>query len=177
MNFLQNTRNKIRSLVFGLAAITIVGSLSVGAAQAANDTTAAATATPALIITAAMVSGCKADGASTCTEDAANEYVEVFNPSTSALTVSGWKLRYLSSSGSTITDLNTIDGSFAPHSYTLFAHAGYYTPTTSFTFGAAGDSGKLAKSGGHVEIIDSSSKTVDRLGWGRVVPKKPSSSR
>jgi hypothetical protein len=119
--------------------------------------------TPALIINEVQTSGCSTSAP--CTEDTKMEFVELYNTQNMPLQVSGWKLRYISASGGTTNDLASFNGQVAAHGYVLIAHAGYY-PEADLFFGTATSAGMLAKTGGHVELVNSSDTVVDKVGWG-----------
>jgi hypothetical protein len=116
---------------------------------------------PSLIINEIQTTGCSADP---CVEDAAKEFIELYNTQDTPLAISGWKVRYTTYSAITNTDLITLNGSITAHGYLLLGHIGYY-PVADLFFGSEG-SGSLAKTGGHVELIDSSGNSIDKVGWG-----------
>jgi hypothetical protein len=98
------------------------------------------------------------------TGSAADEFVELFNPGTDALDVSGWKVVYRSAAGTSDTTLATIPASTtipAGGFYLLGgnAYAGTATPDQSFSAGLAG-------TGGGVGIRDATGALVDSVGWG-----------
>jgi hypothetical protein len=100
-----------------------------------------------------------------------NEFVELYNPASTAVDLSGWKLQYMPSSGSTFQELVTLPegASIGARGYYLIAHTGYsgsVTPDLRYTQG-------LPHSGGNIRIgretlgpniVDASA--VDNLGWG-----------
>lgn len=103
---------------------------------------------------------------SPCTEDSKKEFITLYNQSAESLDVTGWKVEYLSASGGTTTPLATLDGTVITRTYLLLAHTGYYADTADLHFGESSDSGKLAKSGGHVRITDANGSEQDKVGWG-----------
>jgi hypothetical protein len=95
---------------------------------------------------------------------AADEFVELANPSTLAVDVSGWKVVYRSAAGTTDTTLATIPDatSLAPGAFYLIAgaaYAGVSQPAQTFSTG-------LAAGGGGVGIRDGAGALVDSAGWG-----------
>ena len=157
------TKRIRKRAILSLLATILMLSGSVGILRA--ETTTTTITPPNLQITALQTGGCATGPASGCSEVTSMEYVEVYHTGNTMLTVSGWQLRYLSASGTPVV-LATITGNITPHSYLLIGHAGHYPANADLTFGAPGDTGKIAKTGGHVEIVDSSGVTIDRLGWG-----------
>jgi hypothetical protein len=95
---------------------------------------------------------------------ATEEFVEIVNSGTEATDLSGWKLVYRSSSGSSDTVLDTIPNgtSLAAGAFYLFGGSGYSgppAPDQSFTAG-------LAATGGGLGIRDGNGTLVDSVGWG-----------
>jgi predicted extracellular nuclease len=98
------------------------------------------------------------------TASAADEFVELYNPGTSALDVSGWKVVYRSAAGTSDTTLATIPTgtTIAAGGFYLLggnAYAGTATPDLSFSTGLAG-------TGGGVGIRDATGALDDSVGWG-----------
>ncbi len=95
---------------------------------------------------------------------AADEFVELFNPGTSAVDVAGWKVIYRSAAGTSDTTLATIpDGTtIAPGGFYLLGGSGYAGAVTDDqSFGTG-----LAATGGGVGVRDSTGALVDSVGWG-----------
>jgi hypothetical protein len=95
---------------------------------------------------------------------AADEFVELVNAGAAAADVSGWKLVYRASSGTSDTTLATLPSgtTIAPGGFYLFggsAYAGARAADTGFSSG-------LASTGGAVGIRDSGGALVDSVGWG-----------
>ncbi len=98
---------------------------------------------------------------------AANEFVELFNGGTSAVDLSGYKLVYRSSAGTSDVTLGTIASgtTLAAGGFYLFGGSGYAgsaTPDQSF-------STSLAATGGGVALRDASGAIVDSVGYGDAV--------
>jgi hypothetical protein len=99
------------------------------------------------------------------------EFIELYNPDDLALDVTGWRLEYLSAShdgtGLPTRLLVALEGIIRPHSYVLVSYDGYIAGADVF-FGAGSTavSGLLARSGGHVRIVDALGVTIDLVGWG-----------
>lgn len=101
-------------------------------------------------------------------DKAIEEFIEVANISTSTVDISGWKLRYFNSSGSSIQILTTFpDGSLLyPGGFIVVAPAVYMTDLplkisyTSTTFGG------VAATGGTVSLISQLGIVYDTVSWG-----------
>ena len=157
------TRRWRTKLLLGVATLVLCTSSALSAAQALDGTPAPVTQPP-LLITQVQTRGC-ASAATPCIEDDSKEFVQVYNPSSSSLQVSGWKLRYYNSTG-TASELISFSGTFAPHTYSLFAHSGTYDDSADLHFAIGSTANKIYKTVGHVAIIDSSDNIVDLVGWG-----------
>lgn len=93
-----------------------------------------------------------------------DEFVEIVNVGGSTADLSGWKLVYRSSAGTTDSSLGTLpDGTtLAPGAFFLFGGAGYagsHPADRSFSTG-------LASAAGGVGLRDASGALVDSVGWG-----------
>jgi hypothetical protein len=154
-------------VVFGL--ISAVLPAAPAAAQASGDP-------PGLVVSEVQTTGLDATGVEVGTK----EFVEVYNPSDLPLTAtasSAWRLEYLSASSDgsgpatrLLADINVAVGA---KSYLFFSYEGYLTGADGyFGTGNTATSGWLAKSGGHVRIVDAAGRTVDAIGWGSGVPLK-----
>lgn len=144
------------------AAITALAVLAAGKV-AADPTTPAGVS--GVVISEAQTGGC-GNNFDSCVETPAQEFVEIHNPTSSDCDVTGWKLAYVSASGSTTTVLAELHGHIAAGGSVLLAHAGHYEAQADLHFGSLTDSGKLAKSGGHLRLLDADGQWADNLGWG-----------
>src|SRR5262249_4593244 len=95
---------------------------------------------------------------------AANEFVELFNPGSTPVDLSGYKLAYRSAAGTSDVVLATIPATttIAASGYYLFggsAYAGSATPDQTFTTG-------LASSGGGLGLRSADGNLVDSVGYG-----------
>ena len=98
---------------------------------------------------------------------ASNEFVELYNGGSSAVDLSGYKLVYRSSAGTSDVTLGTIPSgtTLAAGGFYLFggsAYAGSATPDQSF-------STSLAATGGGVALRDAAGTIVDSMGYGDAV--------
>jgi hypothetical protein len=103
-----------------------------------------------------VINEIQTDGAS-----ASDEWVEIFNPCSSAVTLTG-KLVYRADTATSDSNvLATIMSKSIPaNGYFLIAGAGY-TGTSDMTFTTGG----LAKTGGGVQLRDSSDHAIDSVAW------------
>ena len=94
---------------------------------------------------------------------ASDEFVELFNPTTGIIDISGWTIRKSSGCGTTIAILETIPATtlLSPGQHYLFAGLSY-SGSTIPDFRDTGDWG-IADNGG-VAILDASGTPVDRAG-------------
>jgi hypothetical protein len=93
---------------------------------------------------------------------ASNEFVEIFNPCSSTLQLSGWQLVYRSASGTSDNSLYAwTSGSIGAGSYALIGGTGWTgsTPDGTLTSG-------LGSSGGGVGLADDNATLVDSMGYG-----------
>jgi len=100
-----------------------------------------------------------------------NEFLELYNPASTPVDLSGWKVQYMPSSGSTFQDLVTLPqgASIAARGYYLIAHTGYsggVTPDLQYAQALPHTGGNIRIGRGPLgpTIVDSS--VVDNLGWG-----------
>lgn len=147
-----------------LFAVTIVLTTASPHAWAA---TPAPVAAPKIMISEFQPGGLTAAGV----EDGKMEFVELYNPGESPLYITGWQLEYLSAShtgaGPPTRVLATFEGTVYPADYLLVSYDGYIADADVY-FGTAStaSSGLLAKSGGHIRVVDSTGIVVDLVGWG-----------
>jgi hypothetical protein len=105
------------------------------------------------------------------TEDGRMEFIELYNPSVSTLDITNWQVEYLSAAhvGSTAPTrvLAHLSGTLSRQGLLLLSFPDYLPQATGYFEGAIpGSSGFLAKSGGHIRIVDNAGQTVDLLTWG-----------
>jgi Lamin Tail Domain len=91
-----------------------------------------------------------------------DEFVEIFNPGSEAVDISGYRLVYRSATGTSDVNLATISaGTILPAGgFMLFGGSGYSgSPDQSFSV-------SLASAGGGVGVRDASGLLLDSVGWG-----------
>jgi hypothetical protein len=93
-----------------------------------------------------------------------NDFVEIFNPTSSAVSVTNWKIQYASSAGS-YADAATLSGTINPGKYYLISLGGGATGAALPTADATGST-NLSGSIGKVRLINASSTVIDKLGYG-----------
>ena len=102
------------------------------------------------------------------------EFIELTNTSAQPVNLTGWKLEYLSAandgSGAPTQVIDTLNGQISNGGHGIWEHDGYFpiAPDGIFGVGDASTSGFLAKSGGHVRLMNGTSM-VDCVSWGSAV--------
>lgn len=91
--------------------------------------------------------------------DASQEFIELYNPTSSAVMFENWIMEYASSAGTTWTKKATFSGTIPAYGFYLLAASGYLASDGSMTSG-------LATTAGHVRIKNSAGVVVDLVGWG-----------
>jgi len=91
--------------------------------------------------------------------DASQEFVELYNPTSSAATLDSWTIEYASAAGTTWTKKATIAGTIPAHGFFLLTTSGYLSADATMSSG-------LASTGGHVRIKNASGTVIDLVGWG-----------
>lgn len=95
---------------------------------------------------------------------ASQEFVELYNPTDSDVSLSGWSLQYKSATSidqpSSWSKKATLTGTIKSHGFYLIA------PTTYLSQADANLSAGLSGTGGHVRLIDGVGTAIDLLGWG-----------
>jgi|GEM_PF-4782000 len=117
-------------------------------------------------------------------DSASDEFIELYNPTSETVNISGWKIQY------SVWDKGT-DATFTtkqeiPANTNLPAYRYYLAASNSTAYGHGYDGGDedvinnwgwgLAADGGHVRIIDGSSFEKDRVGWGTAVTPEVSAA-
>ncbi|MGC9042860.1 MAG: lamin tail domain-containing protein, partial [Myxococcota bacterium] len=96
-------------------------------------------------------------------QTAYDEFVELYNPLNTAINISGWKMQYKSSTGTTWSDKFTFpaNSQIAAHGYLLLAAdtADYQGPTPDFKFPAG------IADNSHIRIVDNNGLEVDKIGF------------
>ncbi len=99
------------------------------------------------------------------------EFIELTNTTGSAVNMTGWRLEYLSASHNGTTAptqiIDTISGQISGNGHGIWEHDGYYPVAPDSIFGASdvSTSGFLAKSGGHIRLMNGTTM-VDCVAWG-----------
>lgn len=111
-------------------------------------------------------------------EDGRQEFVELFNSSSTSIDVSGWRIEYLSAShsgvGAPTRVLAELQGKVVANSHVLLSFENYITNADLY-FGAdtSSTSGYLAKSGGRVRLVNVDSGVLDVVSWGSATQLQP----
>jgi hypothetical protein len=96
---------------------------------------------------------------------AADEFIELYNPTACPVALAGWTLRYASVTGSTVSTVWTgaIGKSVPVGGYAVVAGSGF---AGAATVGVFTGTGTLAAAGGGIGIFDPSGTRTDSVGYG-----------
>ena len=101
--------------------------------------------------------------------NATEEFIELYNPTSNVVNIGGWKLQYKPAAGSSFSDRATLPANtlMGAHKFYLIMNNSYASPPVvpDFTSSSWGSSTGMADAG-HMRIIDASAIEVDRVGWG-----------
>jgi len=126
-----------------------------------NATSTAASSTPIRI--AAVMTGTK--------HNAAEEYIELYNPGDERIDLSGWSIHKQSSTGAIsllVAASHFAHTSIAPKSYLLIARSGYTGTTTPDIIWPASYS--LSRANETLLLIDDRGATIDTVAWSEIPP-------
>jgi endonuclease G, mitochondrial len=104
-----------------------------------------------------------------------NDYIELYNPTNSSISLSGWSIQYASSTG-TFTSITNLSGSIGARQYYLIQQASggggtqsLPTPNATGTINLSASSGKVALAKVITSVSGSSdSNVIDFVGYGSV---------
>lgn len=102
-----------------------------------------------------------------------NDFIELYNPTDSTVSLSGWSVQYASASG-TFNNITGLTGSIAPHKFYLVKQIGgtggtqgLPAPDTTGTINLSATSGKVALADTNVSVSGSSDfHVIDFIGYG-----------
>ncbi|MBL0386899.1 DNA/RNA non-specific endonuclease [Tumebacillus sp. ITR2] len=102
-----------------------------------------------------------------------NDYIELYNPTSSSISLSGWSVQYASATG-TFTNITNLTGSIAPYSYYLVQEAAgsagtvaLPTPNATGTINLSATDGKVALAKVTTSVSGSKdTNVVDFVGFG-----------
>ncbi|WP_211748034.1 5'-nucleotidase C-terminal domain-containing protein [Paenibacillus sp. Marseille-Q4541] len=97
-----------------------------------------------------------------------NDFIELYNPTSQPINLTGWKIRYASKAGNfSDSSSTTLTGNIAPHSYFLIEQAKGTGGTVALP--KPDQSGTLAMGAaeGKVELVNAASASVDIVGYGQ----------
>lgn len=124
-----------------------------------------------LVISEVQTTGCATfltDNPPICSsEDPKKEFVELRNLLSTDVLVDNWRLEYVSASGLTVTELAILNGVVSANGSVLISYDSYRPNDIApdMFFAKTNTSGFLAKSGGHVRLVNGE-EIVDLVGWG-----------
>jgi len=95
----------------------------------------------------------------------ANDYVELFNRGSSAVSITGWTLQYASATG-TVWASTALSGSVPAGGHYLVQLASSGANGSALPTADATGTSNLAMSGGKVQIVNAGSSVEDLVGWG-----------
>lgn len=97
---------------------------------------------------------------------ASDEFVELYNPTESTISITGWKLQYKSASGTSWDSKvgSGLTGSINARSFYLLASKNYSSSSVPDYKHSA--NWGFADLGGHVRIIDANGFVIDKVGYG-----------
>lgn len=108
------------------------------------------------------------------TEFPKQEFIELTNVTAAAVNMTGWRIDYLSaandgSAGPTAV-IDNLSSQISGNGHGIWEHEGYYPipPDSIFGFGDNSSTGFLAKTGGHVRLMNGSTM-IDCVSWGSAV--------
>lgn len=96
-------------------------------------------------------------------ENANQEFVELYNRSAETIDVTGWRLEYKSATGATWTTKSTLAGAIESSHFYVAATAAYLVQSSDGVLTSG-----LAASGGHIRLVslDTANSVIDTVGWG-----------
>ena len=94
-----------------------------------------------------------------------NDYVELFNRGSSAVSVTGWTVQYATATGTTWTS-TALDGSIPAGGHYLVQLASGGSNGSALPAPDATGTSNLATSGGKVQVVNAGAGVEDLVGWG-----------
>ena len=91
---------------------------------------------------------------------AGQEFVELYNSTSSSINITGWGVDYKPATSTTWSRKSDLSGLIAPFSYFLVAPRSFYPDSD------ADWSSTLAAAGGHIRIVDNTGRVIDLVGYG-----------
>lgn len=105
------------------------------------------------------------------TPNHADEFIELYNPTNAAVTLTGWKIQYKADTGANYANLVTLGtATIAAHGFFLIANTGYVnttvTPNATYSAGTSHNAGHIRIGPGSLGTAVTDAATVDKLAWG-----------
>lgn len=105
--------------------------------------------------------------ATSCPDDKAGSFVEIYNPEMTPVTLAGWKLEYVVSGAGgvfgTVSTLAILNLTLDAQSYAVVGDTSV-APADTMRVAMTGSIGN--KSQGYVRLVNTNGQTIDLLGWG-----------
>lgn len=99
-----------------------------------------------------------------------DEFVELYNPTSNSIDLTGWRLQKKSPTGTTASSLvASMSGILQPHSYFLIAHPSYTGTTTPDLFYSGATPASIASDNTVIVYSDAGTTIVDKVGMGTAV--------
>jgi hypothetical protein len=129
---------------------------------------AAAYAVPVLP-SSLVISEVQTGGLTSGAEDAKAEFIELYNPLATSVSVDGWQVQFLTKDhdgqASPTRIVTALAGSVAPSSYVVLSYEGYVADA-HYYFSGGTASGHLPKSDGTLRLVNEQGMTIDLVGYG-----------
>lgn len=100
-----------------------------------------------------------------------NDFVELYNPTTAPISLTGWTVNYYSAAGN-LGNSCALSGTVAPATYYLVQEAKGSGGTTPLPTPNATCAAAMSATAGSVALLDASGATVDLIGFGATATKR-----
>lgn len=132
---------------------------------------AAEASIPKLIISELQTGGLTRIGQ----EEGSKEFIELHNPSVDAVAIAGWKVEYISATQTGTAPatklVSELTGRILPKGFMLLAFDDFLPHAdVFFGQGSGTSSGFLARTGGHIRVVDEGGVIIDLVSWGKARP-------
>ncbi|MFB4331308.1 5'-nucleotidase C-terminal domain-containing protein [Paenibacillus sp. CR_12] len=94
-----------------------------------------------------------------------HDFIELFNPTSSPVDLTGWKVRYASAAG-TFNGTTSLTGTIEPHAYYLIQQQSSGSVGASLPTADAAGALNLSGSNGKVDLVNAAGDRIDLIGYG-----------